>query len=350
LQEFVHEALPGRVLFGLGAVSRVADEVARLACDRVLLIAGGSAHAAGARIGEALGARLAGTFDDVRQHVPEQLAEQASAAAREVDADVVVSVGGGSATGLAKSVGVALSLPIVAVPTTYSGSEVTPIWAVTGQEKRTARDLRALPRVVVYDPALTVGLPPEVTAASGLNAIAQAVPALTAPADDPVAALHAEEGVRLLARALPEAVARPDDVDARGEALLGAYLAASALAVSATGLHHALAHLLGGRHRLRHAHVHAALLPHSVALERDAGTSLDALGRALGDDDVPAALHRLALAIGAPTALRELGLPREALPHIAAHAAAHLRERLARPVDPARLTQLLERAYEGSPP
>jgi maleylacetate reductase len=352
---FVHEALPGRVVFGAGAVDRVADEVAGLDAERALVIAGGSGKAAGQRIDDALGDHLAGTFGEVRQHVPEDLAAAARQAARAAEADAVVAVGGGSAIGLAKAVAVETAVPVVAVPTTYSGSECTPIYGITGTHKRTARHPRALPRVIVYDPELTVGLPPDVTAASGFNALAHAVEALYAPGTNPIVALGATEAVRVLAEALPAAVAEPGDLDVRGRALYGAYLAGSAFAVAGTALHHKLCHVLGGTFGLDHAATNAVVLPYVAAFNAPAAP--DALGRvagALGGDADPAQAGRrlrdLALALGAPTSLAALGMPAEGLDEAAELAAAAVRAANPRPVDRDGIRMLLQAAHDGRLP
>jgi maleylacetate reductase len=354
MRSFVHETPPRRVVFGAGAVERVADEVDGLGLRRILVIAGGSAAEAGARVSSLLGERAAGPFGRVRQHVPEALVIEAVRAAKEEGADGVCSVGGGSATGLAKAVAIELGLAVVAVPTTYAGSEMTPIYGITGEHKRTGKDPRAQPRLVVYDPALTVGLPARATASSGLNALAHAVAVLLADGTDPVAALHAEEGVGMLVSSLPAAVCHPHDLEVRGDVLYGAFLAAGALAAGElAGIHHRLCHILGGDLALVHADVHAALLPHTLAYERDRGASgIDRLVRAL--DVVPASgvdpaavLHALAQDIGAPTSLAELGMPEEEIPRVVRRAQSVLgvgdRDR-------ERVRVLLGDAHAGRPP
>jgi alcohol dehydrogenase class IV len=227
---FAYDALPGRVVFGVGAVEHLGEEVDRLGARRVLAIAGKRAVDG---LVERLGDRWAASFTDVQQHVPVEVAARAAAAAAEAGADCLVALGGGSATGMAKAVALEHQAPIVAVPTTYAGSEVTPIYGLTGPEgKRTGRDPRVLPRTVIYDPALTTGLPAEVTGPSGMNALAHSVEALYAPGANPLTSVLAEEGARVLARGLPRAVADPADLAARSDALLGAWLAGSASTIS----------------------------------------------------------------------------------------------------------------------
>lgn len=355
LASFVHDGLPARVVFGVGAVDRVAAEAAGLGLDRVLVIAAGSSKPVGELVADQLGRRFANLFADVRQHVPEELAAAARQAAAEARADGIVAIGGGSAIGLAKAVAVDSGVPVVAVPSTYSGSEMTPIYGITGQHKRTGRDLRALPRVVVYDPALTVGLPPGATAASGFNALAHGVEALYAPGTDPVAGLYGEEAIRTLAGALPEAVAQPDDLDARSRGLYGAHLAGRALAVAGTALHHKLCHVLGGSFGLDHGQVNAVMLPYVVAYNSAAVPAVMArVAAALGGPPGPTAaaegLFDLAACLGVPTSLAAIGMPADGLDEAASRAVAAVGSGNPRPVDVDSLRRLLQAAYEGRRP
>src|SRR6185437_4454247 len=243
----VHESPARRVLFGAGSVAAVPEEVERLGATRVLLVGSGSQAALVARIRDDLGARAVATIDRVRVHVPVELAEAARAQARSLEADCLVSIGGVSAVGLAKAVALTAGLPIVAVPTTYAGSELTEVWGITEEgRKRTGRDPLVAPRAVVYDPELTYSLPAPVTAASGMNALAHCVEALWGPRAAPVTDACALEGIRRLAAGLRGAVARPLDAAARASALAGAWLAGEAFAAGGA-LHHTLCHVLGGR-------------------------------------------------------------------------------------------------------
>jgi len=345
---FAYDALPGRVVFGRGSVERLGAEVDRLGARRVLAIAG--RRAVGGLV-ERLGGRCAGAFSDVQQHVPASTAARAAATARRLDADGLVAMGGGSATGLAKAVALEHQAPIVAVPTTYSGSEVTPIYGITGPEgKRTGRDLRVLPKTVVYDPALTVGLPAGVTGPSGMNALAHCVEATYAPGANPVTSLLAEEGARVLARGLPLAVADPTDLAARSDALLGAWLAGASLAVAGVGIHHQLCHLLGGAYRLPHAELHAVVLPHAVRFVTPAARpQMDRLAAALAVDDLAGGLWDLARRLGAPAGLAELGLPEAELDRAAEQAVATVVQSPRR-VGVTELRALLDDAWRGRRP
>jgi maleylacetate reductase len=355
---FTYQALPGRVIFGIGAVDRVGDEVAALSAWRALVITSESGTAAAKAVAAQLGPRHAGTIDRVAPHVPEDLAMSATRRAVQVAADVLVSVGGGSATGLAKAVAARTGAPVMAVPTTYAGSEVTPVYGVTGARKVIRQDPRVLPRVVVYDPALTLGLPARTSAASGMNALAHCVEAFSAPRANPVTDMYATEGARRLAAALPLVVSNPDDLDVRADALLGAYLAGVAFAGGGSGLHHKLCHVLGGDYGLVHAEVHAVMLPHVMAFQRDrAPAAARRAADAVGCDDAATWLYDLARSLGAPTSLASLGLPAESLDEAVrrcTETAAQLPPSPGitnpRPADEPAIRALLESAFAGRRP
>ena len=345
---FVYDALPGRVVFGVGSVEHLGEEVDRLGAGRVLAIAGKRAIDG---LVERLGGRWAASFTDVQQHVPVEAAARAVAAASEAGADCLVAMGGGSATGMAKAVALERPVPIVAVPTTYAGSEVTPIYGLTGPEgKRTGRDPRVLPRTVVYDPALTTGLPAQVTGPSGMNALAHCVEALYAPGANPITSLLAEEGARALHRGLPGAVADPGDLAARSDALLGAWLAGTALAAAGIGIHHQLCHLLGGAYRLPHAEVHAVVLPHAVHFVAPAARpQLARLAGSLGVDDAAGGIWDLGRRLGTPASLAELGLAEAELDRAAEQAVARVVQ-TPRRAGVSELRALLQAAWQGGRP
>jgi maleylacetate reductase len=353
--EFTYDALPGRVRFGAGALQAVPEEIAAIGAQAVLVVADALAKPLADDVADRMGPRVVGRLDEARQHVPEELAARAVSAARNTRADCVLTIGGGSATGLGKAVAIETGIPVVAVPTTYAGSEMTPIYGITGTHKRTGRDLRVKPKVVIYDPVLTTGLPPEVTASSGLNALAHCVAALYAPSANPITSLLAEEGIRALARSLPGAVEHPKDLEARSDVLYGAYLAGATLAVTDTGLQHKLSHVLGGSFGLVHADVHAVLLPHTSAYNaRAAPNALARVAAALGGNADPAEvgglLYDLAAAIGAPTSLQAIGMAEDGLQAAAARAAHEIGDSNTRPVDAVALEDLLRTAFEGRRP
>ena len=311
MESFAYTALPSRVVFGAGSLDRLGEEVAALGIGKALVLSTprqrGLAEDAAAR----LGGTAAGIFDQALMHVPAATAAAAVDEARGLGADGCVAIGGGSTIGLGKAIALALGLPIVAVPTTYAGSEMTPIWGLTeGGVKRTGRDAKVLPKTVIYDASLTLALPAKVAGPSGINAIAHCVEALYAPDGNPIIAMMAEEGIRALARSLPAVVARADDLNARSDALYGAWLAGAALGAVSMSLHHKLCHTLGGTFNLPHAETHTIVLPHAVAYNAPAAPAAMArVARALGrDDDAAGGLYDLAVAVGAKTALQDIGL------------------------------------------
>ncbi|GAA4801590.1 maleylacetate reductase [Actinomycetospora chlora] len=347
---FVHDALPMRVVFGAGRRAELGAEVDRLGLRRVLVLGTPEQEAALQATADGLGGLAAGVFPQARQHVPAAIAAAAADRARELGADGCVALGGGSSVGLGKAVALRHGLPVIAVPTTYAGSEMTPIWGLTEDgEKRTGRDRAVLPRTVVYDPELTRTLPVGLSVTSGLNAVAHAVEGLWAPDGTPITALMAEEGVRSLLAALPTIVERPDDLDARAGALQGAWLCGAVLGATTMSLHHKLCHVLGGSFDLPHAETHAVVLPHVVAYNGpSAPAAVAALGRALGvaadPETVAKALAGRARELGAPTSLAAIGMPRDGLPSVVDRVLAQPYANPA-PVTREGLTALLEAAY-----
>jgi maleylacetate reductase len=318
--DFAADWIGQRIVFADGALERLPEEAARLGAGRVLLIA--DRHVGlGDRSEALLGGRAVARLTDVRQHVPAELADTAALEARRVGADAIVSVGGGSATGLAKICALETGLPVVAVPTTYAGSEMTPVWGRTdGAVKQTGRDVRVLPRTVIYDPSLLAGMPASLTGPSGMNALAHCVEVLYAPAADPLTSLSAAEGARLIASWLPAAYAGGDPAAVRA-LLWAACLAGRCYGTAGGSLHHAVCHLLGGFASLPHAETHAVVLPHVVAFLSPAiEPALDRLASALGSTpaDVAGAIWDLGAVAGAPAGLRALGLAEADLPAVAA--------------------------------
>ena len=350
--QFEYEPLPGRVVFGPGAARRaLVGEADRLGVDRILLLVASSEEALARELAAPLGARVVAVFTAVRPHVPVVIAEAARELARSVGADALLSIGGGSTTGTAKAVALTSGLPIIAVPTTYAGSEVTPVWGLTeATRKTTGTDLRVLPRTVVYDPELTLTLPADLSVASGLNAMAHCVEAFWAPRRNPISSLAAEEGVRVLAAGLPAVVADPDDLDARGNLLHGAYLAGAAFAVAGSGLHHKICHTLGGAFNMPHALTHAIVLPYVLAFNGpDAPDAVVRIGRALGADDPIAGLHELADRLGMPAGLRALGMTEQQVGEAAAAVEPLVPADNPRRVDRDALYELIHAAWAGVP-
>jgi maleylacetate reductase len=349
---FTYQALPMRVVFGAGALGKLPDEVAALGLSRVLVLCSPEQEGTGRMVAAALGERAAGVLAEARMHVPIEVARHARELASELGADGCVAVGGGSAVGLGKAIALEHDLPVIAVPTTYAGSEMTPVWGLTeGGEKRTGRDERVLPRSVLYDPELTLTLPAAMSATSGINAIAHAVEGLYAPDSTPIISLMAEEGVRALTAALPRVVADGADIDGRAEAQYGAWLCGAVLAATTMSLHHKLCHTLGGTLDLPHAQTHTVVLPHALAYNQQAAPdAVAALSRALsGVPDPARELWEFAGRLGAPRSLQELGMAEADIPHLVEQVVANPYAN-PRPVTPEGLTALLEDAWAGRPP
>jgi maleylacetate reductase len=320
---FIHDAPAQRVVFGAGAAAQAADEVARLGFARALVVATpGSGARLGAKISSLLGGRSAGLHAEAVIHVPRAVAEAGLAAARAQGADGLIAVGGGSAIGLAKIMARDTGLKILAVPTTYSGSEATPIWGTSeGERKTTGRDMKVVPRTVIYDPELTLSLPPAVTAASAMNAVAHCVEGLWIPERTPVTVAYATEAMRRFGTSLARAVASGTDMDARSECLIAAWLAGAVL-VGGTGLHHKLAHVLGG-YGLPHAETHAIILPHVARFNLAAAPDARArLADAMRDAEPAEALAGMASSFPIPQRLREVGLAEEKIEDAAGQVAA----------------------------
>lgn len=324
MRTFTYTGLPMRVVFGAGSIAGLAGEIDRLGAKRALLLSTRGRGDTVRKVAESLGTRLAGIYDGAVMHVPVEVAEDARRVARELGADCCISVGGGSTTGLGKAIAFTSELPVLAVPTTYSGSEMTTILGMTeGGMKKTLRDARVLPKTVIYDPELTFGLAPAVSAASGMNAIAHCVEALYAVDGNPINALQAEEGICALAAALPVIMGAPYDREARSDALYGAWLAGASFATVGMGLHHKLCHTLGGTFNLPHAETHSIVLPHAARYNRDAApVAMARVARALGAPDAPQGLYDLEKNLGLEMRLSGIGMPRGGLEQAARIATA----------------------------
>jgi alcohol dehydrogenase class IV len=290
-------------------------------------------------------------FSDARMHTPVEVTEAAIAVVQAQDIDGFVAIGGGSTIGLGKALSLRTGLPHIAMPTTYAGSEMTPILGETQHGvKTTQRSQDLIPDTVIYDVDLTLGLPPRVSAASGMNAIAHAVEALYAENANPLTSLMAEEGIAALGRALPRIIVAPSDDTARHDALYGAWLCGTCLGTVGMSLHHKLCHVLGGSFDLPHAETHAIVLPHVVAYNAVAAPeAMVRIARALGETDAARALHGLARRLGLPKTLAEIGMPESGIDRAADMAVLNAYAN-PRPVDRASVRELIAAAYRGDAP
>lgn len=351
MMDFIYTAQPARVVFGAGKLASVGDEVDAIGATRALVLCTPHQRDQAERVAELLGSRLAGIHDGAEMHVPIEGARKARELAASLKADCAVAIGGGSTIGLGKAIALEAPIPIIAIPTTYAGSEMTPIYGITEAGlKRTGRDARVLPRSVIYDPDLTMSLPLGMSLVSGMNAIAHAAEGLYAQDGNPVMSLMAEEGIRALAQGLPALVEAPQDTKARTQCLYGAWLCGTVLGHVGMALHHKLCHTLGGSFNLPHAETHTIVLPHALAYNSPAAPEAMArIAAAIGASDAPLGLHQMARRLGVPMALRDLGLKVSDLDRACEIALANPYWN-PRPIEAAPLRALLQRAWEGAEP
>jgi alcohol dehydrogenase class IV len=354
MRSFDFELRTPRVVFGAGSLRHLAREIESLGAKRALILSTPEQAASAERVAALLGERAAGVFPKAVMHVPIESAREARDEARRLGADCAVAIGGGSTTGLGKAIALDSGLPILAIPTTYAGSEMTPIYGITeAAVKKTGRDARVLPRTVIYDPELTLTLPLGLTITSALNAIAHAAEGLYAHDGNPIIGLMAEEGIRASAASLPRLRKDPKDVDARGDALYGAWLCGAVLGHVSMGLHHKLCHTLGGTFNLPHAEVHSVILPHVLAYNAQAApAAMGGIARAFGEpsgSSAPTLVFDLARSSGAPVALKDIGMLADGLDR-AADLAVKDQYPNPRPLERSALRELLQRAFDGARP
>ena len=351
MEPFVYEALSQRVVFGSGTLAHVGDEVRALKHARAFVLSTPQQKDSAVALSAQLGALSAGVFAEAAMHTPVEVTERAVKAARDAAADVLVSLGGGSTTGLGKAIALRTDLDQIVIPTSYAGSEATPILGQTENGKKTTQRAKSiLPEVIVYDVDLTMTLPPAMSATSGMNAIAHAIEALYAENRNPLISQLALQGIEALVRALPTIMRKPADREARSDALFGAWACGTCLGAVGMALHHKLCHTLGGSFDLPHAETHTVVLPHAVAYNEDAAAAqLAPVARILGSATVAEGLYDFAKALGAPIALKDLGMKEADVARAADIAAANPYWN-PRPIDRDAIAALLEDAYHGRRP
>ena len=351
MKSFVYDGQPARVIFGAGSVKHLAREIEALGARKALVLATPEQRASAEMVAELLGARAVGVFDRAVMHVPIETARDAREVARTLGADCAVAIGGGSTTGLGKAIALDSGLPILAIPTTYAGSEMTPIYGITeAGMKKTGKDARVLPRVVIYDPELTLGLPVGMSITSGINAIAHAAEGLYAVDSNPIMDLMAKEGITAMGRALPAIKIVASDIAARSDAMYGAWLCGTVLGNVGMALHHKLCHTLGGSFNLPHAETHTIVLPHALAYNTAAAPeAMRVIAEALNGASAAQAVFDLAKINGAPVALKDIGM-READLDKACDIAMKNQYPNPRPLERHALRQLLQDAFEGRRP
>ncbi|MFC3106671.1 maleylacetate reductase [Undibacterium arcticum] len=340
-----------RVIFGPGSLQYLSREIDLIGAQRALILCTPGQRAGAELVADLIGVRCAGIFDRAVMHVPLDIAGEVRDVALQVNADCVIAIGGGSTTGLGKAIALVSTLPILAIPTTYAGSEMTPIYGITDNGvKKTGRDVRVLPKTVIYDPELTVDLPASLSITSGINAIAHAAECMYAQDANPIMSFFAEEGMRALVRGLPKIVSQLKCLEGRSDCLYGAWLCGVVLGNVGMGLHHKLCHTLGGSFRLPHAETHTIILPHVLAYNRDAAP--DAMHRIsiiLGAPDAAQGMFDFAQSLAAPTALKDIGMQESDL-DLCAKIATQDAYPNPRSMGTKEVRALLENAYWGNRP
>jgi alcohol dehydrogenase class IV len=351
MNPFVYEAQPQRIVFGSGTLAAAGEELIRLGCSRALVLSTPQQAESAAALARNLGDHCAGTYTKAAMHTPIEITTEAVQVAEATEADCVISLGGGSTTGLGKAIALRTHLPQIAIPTTYAGSEATPILGETvAGRKTTQRSPQILPDVVLYDVELTLGLPVPLSVTSGLNAIAHALEARYARERNPMISLMAIEAIRALVGALRRLVKSPRDRDARSDALYGAWAAGTCLGSVGMALHHKICHVLGGTFNLPHAETHAVILPHAAAFNEVAAADLLApVAALLGSSSTGIGLYDLGQELGAPLRLADIGMPHDGLDKAADEIVASPYWN-PRPVEREAIRQLLEDAFEGKRP
>lgn len=353
--DFVHDERQLRLRIGDDLLADIGEEARRLGMRRVLVI--GTPHMAPQveAVSDALGELFAASIPEAVQHVPRESIVEAQKFVADSKADGCIAIGGGSTVGLAKALALEsdADFPIIAMPTTYSGSEATKIWGISDDgRKTTGRDIRVAPKTILYVPSWTTSLPPGLSAASGVNAMAHCVEALYAVDRTPLTDLMSYEGIRALGAALPRILQEPGDLEARAEALWGAFLSGRALDAASLGLHHKLCHVLGGSFGMPHAQTHAVILPYATAYNAEAAPhAMAEIARALGadDGDAAAAIFALNREIGIPESLEAIGFPEDGIEQ-AADEVLQKEYPNPRPIERESVIELLRDAFAGNPP
>ncbi|KAL5597178.1 hypothetical protein FOBRF1_010971 [Fusarium oxysporum] len=355
MKDFEYNVQTNRVVFGSGSIRKVPAEINRLHVSRPLLLCTPRKRNLADQLSDIIkdaSLDVAGIFPHATAHTPTSVTDQGTAFLDSVSADCVVSVGGGSVIGLGKAISIRSGLPHISIPTTYSGSEMTPILGETQNGSKTTRsDPKILPAVVIYDVDLTITLPPIICSTSGINAIAHAIEALYAPNANPITSILALEGIKSLAEALPQIVENPDSKAPRDQALYGAWLCGTVLGNSSMGLHHKICHVLGGSFGLPHAETHTVMLPHSLSYNAPCiPEQMAKLAAVLpgSDGDASKGLELLLRKLPVPHGLRDLGMKESDIER-AAQIATSNQYPNPRPLEFKWVFELLRRAWAGEP-
>lgn len=356
MNQFSYTTYPQKVIFGENSLPELTAEVTAAGYKRILLVTSGSRHGYAEKLMPLLVDCHVRVFDRAVMHVPVEYVAQAIQDSMEHNADCVIAIGGGSAIGMGKALALKTGIPVMAIPVTYAGSEMTQIYGLTEAGiKTTGKSPAVLPKVVIYDPLLSLDLPLDLTVVSGINAIAHAVEGLYAHDRSPITESFAIQGVLALMKAIPiieqclseGTVSTKAYVDARSQALYGAWMCGAVLGSTSMGLHHKLCHVLGGSFNLPHARLHTVILPHAIAYNQFAASGqLQKLNEALGVTDLAQTIHAFSARHGASVSLRELGMQEQDL-DVACELALQKEYPNPRKIEKKALRQLLQNAYEG---
>ncbi|MBU3081584.1 maleylacetate reductase [Acinetobacter baumannii] len=351
--EFIYDVPQSRVIFGAGSIQYLQREIDLLGAKKALVLCTPEQVELAEKISSILGENSVGVFAKAVMHVPVESAKEAREVAQKLGADCAIAVGGGSTTGLGKAIALEYDLPILAIPTTYAGSEMTPVYGITENGiKKTGKDPRVLPKTVIYDPELTLSLPLEMSITSGINAIAHAAEGLYAQNGNPIMSLLAEEGIRALAEGMKKLKNDSLNIEARSLCLYGAWLCGYVLGNVGMAIHHKLCHTLGGSFNLPHAPTHTVVLPHAIAYNEEAAPeAMNRIKRALGANGSTAAnaLFNLIKTLEGPISLKELGLTEPDLDKATEIALANPYWN-PKPIEKNAIRALLQNAYEGNSP
>ena len=354
MDEFNYVSYAQEVIFGPGSLSRLSEAVNRFGWQRLMLVTNHSVREAGhvTMVEGMLGDCIVATFDQVHPHVPDVQVDGALALASERKVDAIIGMGGGSPIGMAKATAYKLEevragrpvrvtnpmdqplVPVIAIPTTYAGSEMTAVYGITHTRERPARkvtisDPKITPKLVIYDPYLTLDLPPEMTASTDVNALAHCIEALYSMTRNPLSTAAAISGVQHISRALLRCYAQGRNLEARTEMLLGSHLAGLSLASVSMGLHHGLCHVLGGTANVPHGIANSIMLPHVMRFNAEAaaaqlvpaaeamGLSVSGLSPVMVVEDAASRISDLVGQMNLPQRLREVGVMEADLPGIA---------------------------------
>lgn len=354
IEDFQYKALPIVVYFGNGESKKTKAILMEQGYSSVLVITTPEQKHTGEVMALQLGDLVSTVYPHAVMHVPIEVADQAVAVALDQKIDCCLALGGGSTIGLAKAIALKTGIPIVAIPTTYAGSEMTTVYGLTENKlKKTGKDINVLPKIVIYDPELSLTLPADISASSGMNAMAHAVEALYAQDKNPIISMMAIESIQSLSQALPKIVNNPQDLEARKQATYGAWLAGICLGTVGMAIHHKLCHTFGGTYNLPHAQAHAITLAYSAHYNRNADIeAMEKLAKALGGtsrDQVGMLIYQLNQKLNIPLALKEIGLPEEGI-HAVAKITCESPYYNPRPYELEELEGLLSLAYQGLPP